>query len=115
VNKASIRKVIIYGNDFWEFYNKQAQKVKDRINWTIRLVSELERIPEKYFKRIIGTELYEIRIISGNNIYRVFCFFDRGNLVVVLNAFQKKSQKTPKNQIERALKLRAEYYEDKKK
>jgi phage-related protein len=115
VDKSNIRKIIFYGDDFWEFYNKQSQKVKDRLNWTIRLVSELDRIPEKYFKHIIGTELYEIRIISGNNIYRVFCFFDRGNLVVVLNAFQKKSQKTPKNQIERALKLRAEYYEDKKK
>ena len=115
MDKSNIRKILIYGDDFWEFYNKQSQKVKDRINWTIRLVSELDRIPEKYFKHIIGTELYEIRIISGNNIYRVYCFFDRGNLVVVLNAFQKKSQKTPKNQIERALKLRAEYYEDKKK
>ena len=96
MHKTSIRKVIIYGNDFWEFYNIQSQKVKDRINWTIRLVSELDRIPDKYLKHIVGTELYEIRIISGNNIYRIFCFFDRGKLIVVLNGFQKKSQRTPK-------------------
>jgi phage-related protein len=95
VDNPTVRKIIIYGEDFWEFYNKQNSKVKDRINWTIRLVFEIRNIPDKYFKHIKGTDLYEIRIISGNNIYRVFCFFDKGNLVVVLNGFQKSLRKLP--------------------
>lgn len=108
-----IRKVSIYGEHFWEFYDKQTQKVKDRINWTIKLVKTVERIPEKYFKNITGTTLYEMRIISGSNIYRIFCFFDKGKLVVVLNGFQKKAQKTPKNEIKLAEKLQKQYYDEK--
>ena len=109
-----VRRVLIYGDDFWEFYNKQQPKVKDRINWTIKLITELKTVPEKYFKHITGTDLYEIRIVQASNVYRVFCFFEKGNLVVILNGFQKKTQKTPKNLIERALKLKAQYYEDQK-
>ena len=108
-----VRQVIIYGNDFWKFYNKQNQKVRDKINWTIKLVQTLERVPEKYFKHIVGTNLYEMRIMSGSNIYRVFCFFDKVKLVVVLNGFQKKTQKTPKNEIKMALKLQTQYYDEK--
>ncbi|MDH5367113.1 MAG: type II toxin-antitoxin system RelE/ParE family toxin [Cyclobacteriaceae bacterium] len=108
-----IRKVIIFGEHFWEFYNKRTQKVKDRINWTIKLIKTVGRISEKYFKNIKGTTLYEMRIISGSNIYRIFCFFDKGRLVVVLNGFQKKSQKTPKNEIKLAERLQKQYYDEK--
>ena len=114
MDTSNVRKVIIYGDDFWKFYNKQTKKVQDKINWTIKLVQTLERIPEKYFKHIVGTTLYEMRILAGSNIYRVFCFFDKGKLVVVLNGFHKKSQKTPKNEIKLALKLQTQYYNDKK-
>ncbi len=63
-----------------------------------------------------GTDgLYEIRVSSGNNIFRIFCFFDEGQLVILLNGFQKKTQKTPKPEIERAKKLKKQYYEDKQK
>ena len=58
-------------------------------------------------------ELYEARIQLGSNIWRVFCFFDNGKLVVLLNGFQKKTQKTPKGEIERALKLKIKYYTEK--
>ena len=108
-----VRKVIIYGDYFWDFYKKQSPKVKERINWTIKLVKSLDRVPEKYFKHIVGTTLYELRVSSGSNIYRVFSFFDKGKLVVVLNGFQKKSQKTPKNEIKLALRLQKEYYDEK--
>ena len=110
-----IRDIIVYGDSFWEFYHKQSEKVKDKINWTIGLVRDLKIIPKQYFKNIQGTDLYEIRVISGNNIYRIFCFFDKGYLVILLNGFQKKSQKTPRNEIELAIKLKIKYYEDKKK
>lgn len=70
-------------------------------------------MPEKYFKHIAGTKgLYEIRIEVCSNIYRIFAFFDKGNLVVLGNGFQKKSQKTPKQEIERALKIMEEYYHE---
>lgn len=58
--------------------------------------------------------LYEARIQLGSNIWRVFCFFDNGKLVILLNGFQKKTQKTPKNEMEKALKLMAKYYTEKK-
>jgi len=109
------RRVIIYGEDYWDFYNKQNQKVKEKINWTIGIVRDFEIIPEKYFKHIEATELYEIRVSSGNNIFRIICFFDQGSLVIILNGFQKKSRKTPKKEIEKAQKLKDRYYEDKKK
>ena len=68
------------------------------------MIEELERIPETYLKHLQNTEgLYEIRVQSGRDIFRIFCFFDEGNLVVTINGFQKKSQKTPKKEIERAL------------
>jgi len=66
-------------------------------------------------KHLTGTNLYEIRFSSGNNIFRIFCFFDKGKLVVLLSGFQKKTQKTPANEIEKALKLKIQYYEDKEK
>ncbi|WP_366143574.1 type II toxin-antitoxin system RelE/ParE family toxin [Flavobacterium sp.] len=59
--------------------------------------------------------LYEARIQQGSNIWRVFCFFDKGKLVILLNGFQKKTQKTPKNEIENALKLMSKYYTEKSK
>ncbi len=113
MNQTAIREIIFYGDDFWVFYDKQSNKVKEKINWTIGLVKCLEVIPEKYFKHIEGTDLYEIRVSFGSNIFRVFCFFDKGKVVIILNGFQKKTQKTPKNEIERALKLKKDYYENK--
>ncbi|WP_339788848.1 type II toxin-antitoxin system RelE/ParE family toxin [uncultured Imperialibacter sp.] len=73
-------------------------------------------IPERFFKHLEGTDgLFEIRIKVGSDIFRVFCFFDKGKLVIVLNGFQKKSQKTPKNEIERAERLMRKYYDEQKR
>jgi phage-related protein len=110
-----IRKVKIYGQDFWLFFNKQNAKVQDRILWVIRLVQEMERVPEKYLKHMEGCDgVYEIRVSSGSNIFRIFCFFDRDQLVILLNGFQKKTQKTPASEIAKAKKLKSQYYEDQK-
>ena len=109
-----IRNVYVYGNNFWDFYNKQNKKVQDKIDWVIGLIRTIEIIPEKYFKHLTGTDgLYEIRISLGSNIFRIFCFFDEGNLIILLNGFQKKTQKTPKNEIKKGEKLKAEYYDNK--
>lgn len=71
-------------------------------------------IPSKYFKHIEGTNgLYEIRIEQSSNIYWIFPFFDSGKLIILGNAFQKKSNKTPKKEIEKALKIMQDYYSEK--
>jgi phage-related protein len=78
------------------------------------LVEELERVPETHLKHLENTDgLYEIRVQFGSDIFRIFCFFDQGKLVVVANGFQKKTQKTPEREIELALKIKAEYESEK--
>jgi phage-related protein len=68
----------------------------------------------KLSKHIENTDgLYEIRVQLGSDIFRIFCFFDQGQLVVLANGFQKKTQKTPKKEIEMALKIKAEYESEK--
>lgn len=109
------RKVIVYGSEFWDFYDTQKRKVQDKIDWVIGLVRTLRMIPEKFFKNIEGEEgLYEIRVKVGSNIFRIFCFFDEGNLVILINGFQKKTEKTPKHEIERAKRLKQRYYEERR-
>ena len=111
---ARIRAIIFYKDYFTDFFVKQRQKVKDKIVWTFDLIEIMDRIPETYLKYLEGTDkLFEIRVQSGNDIFRIFCFFDEGNLIVLANGFQKKTQKTPKQEIEKALKIKTEYYENK--
>ena len=82
----------------------------------IGLVRDLEVVPIKYFKHLEGTNgLFEIRIRFKRLNFRIFCFFDEDKLIVVLQGFQKKTQKTPKNELNKALRLRQEYYETKGK
>ncbi len=107
---AKHRTIIFFKDYFQTFFEKQSPKVKAKIVWTFELIEELQYIPEKYLKHIENTAgLYEVRIQVGSDIFRVFCFFDKGQLVILANGFQKKAQKTPKNEIERALKIKAEY------
>ena len=107
------RVLVFYKDYFFDFFDKQTENVKKKIDWTLLLVKELPIIPDKFFKQIAGTEgLYEIRVKVGNNIYRIFSFFDKGNLVVIANGFQKKTQKTPLNEIERALRIKNEYEDE---
>ena len=114
-NNKKYRTVIFYKDYFEKFFIKQREKVKDKIVWTFELIEELERIPETYLKHLENTDgLYGIRVQSGRDIFRIFCFFDEGKLVVTINGFQKKSQKTPKKEIERALKIRDEYENEKR-
>jgi phage-related protein len=114
-NKNKVRTIIIYKDYFSEFFVKQRQKVKDKIIWTFDLIEELHRVPETYLKHLENTDaLYEIRIQLGSDIFRIFCFFDQGQLVVLANGFQKKTQKTPKKEIDRALKIKEEYFNEKK-
>jgi phage-related protein len=110
------RTIIFYKEYFEKFFVKQTQKVKDKIIWTFILIEEIERVPETYLKHIESTEgLYEIRVKRGRDIYRIFCFFDKGKLVIAANGFQKKTKKTPKKEIEIALRIKQEYNDEHKK
>lgn len=109
------RTIIFYKSYFEEFFATQREKVKDKIIWTLSLIEEIDQVPEMYLKHMENTDgLYEIRIKQGSDIFRIFCFFDKGQLVVVANGFQKKTQKTPKSEIERALKIKHEYESEQK-
>ena len=57
--------------------------------------------------------LFEIRVEFGGDIFRVFCCFDEGSLVILFNGFQKKTQKTPSGEIEKAERLMKESFESK--
>ena len=104
------RKITFYKNYFQDFFSKQTKKVKEKIVWTFDLIEDLQRVPESYLKHLENTDgLYEIRVQFGGDIFRVFCFFEEGQLVVLANGFQKKTQKTPKKEIEMALKIKAAY------
>ncbi|MRM83465.1 type II toxin-antitoxin system RelE/ParE family toxin [Riemerella anatipestifer] len=103
-------------NYFEDFLVEQLTKVQDKIFKIIEAIETLERIPSNYLKHITGTKgLYEARIQLASNIWRVFCFFDNDRLVILLNGFQKKTQKSPKNEIEKAIKLMEEYFNNKRK
>ena len=109
------KRELYFFKDYYEkFYDNQTEKVKRKILWILRIIEDIDRIPELYLKYLKNTSgLYEIRVQVGSNIYRIFCFFDIDNIVVIGHGFQKKSQKTPKQQIERAEQIKNEYYESK--
>jgi phage-related protein len=109
-----IRQIVFHKDYFLDFYNTQTEKVKDKIEHVLFVISVAERIPLKFFKHIEATDgLYEIRIEYNGNIYRIFSCFDEGKLVVLFNGFQKKSQKIPTREIEKALKIKTEYFIEK--
>ncbi len=109
------RKVIAYKNHFLDFYENQTESVQKKIEWTLNLIQITQKVSEKYFKHLEGIKgLYEIRVEVAGNIYRIFSFFDKGNLVVLGNAFQKKTQKTPKQELIMAIKIMEEYQNENK-
>ena len=116
MNEKFLRNIFFYKNYYLDFFEKLSPEVKKKTNWTLQLIATLERVPEKYFKHITGsTGIYEVRVEVGSNIFRIFSFFDKGQLVILVNGFQKKTQKTPKKEIELAEKLKKLYFDEKNK
>ena len=108
------RTAVFYKDYLEQFFVKQNNRVKEKIIWTIRLVEDVEVVPSIYLKSITGTNgIYEIRIQTGSDIFRIFCFFDKENIIVVGNGFQKKTQKTPKNEIIKAIQIKLNYENEK--
>jgi phage-related protein len=109
------RTIIFYEQYFIEFYKSLDDKVKEMVKYVLELIRQVERVPEKFLAPMTGCDgLFEIRVEYQSNIYRIFCCFDQGQLVVLFNSFQKKTQKTPKVEIERAMRLKNEYFQTKK-
>ena len=102
-----------YKNYFWDFYNPLQKKLKDKVDYVLQIIISVERVSTKFFKHI-EDGIYEIRIEYRSDIYRIFSFFDDGKLVILLHGIQKKTQKLPRKEIDRAKKLRRAYYESKK-
>lgn len=113
MTEIKIRETYFYETHFLDFFKKLKPEVQKKIIWTFKLIETIDRVPEKYFKHLTGTTgLYEVRVEVGSDIFRIFSFFDKGKLIVILNGFQKKTQKTPKKEIELAEKLKFQYFEE---
>jgi phage-related protein len=110
------RQIIYFKNYFLDFFDQQTEKVKEKIDHVLFVVTIADRIPRKFFQHLEGTNgVYEIRIEFQGNIYRIFCCFDEGQVVVLFNGFQKKSQKTPSAELDKAVKIMNEYFDEKLK
>lgn len=108
------REIGFYENHFKDFYLQQSLAVRKKIDWTLLLLRNTRILPDKFFKHLTNTDgLWELRISAGSGIFRVFCFFEEGNLIILLGGFQKKTQKTPQSEIKKAEKLMKEYLEGK--
>ncbi len=108
------RKIVFYKNYFIDFYKNLENEVKLKIQFVFELIRQVHIVPSKFLKSISGYDgLFEIRVEYKSNIYRIFCTFDEGKVVVVFNGFQKKSQKTPKQELEKAYRLKSEYFSNK--
>jgi phage-related protein len=110
------RQIIYFKDYFLDFFEQQSEKVKEKIDHVLFVVTVADRIPQKFFSHLEGTNvLYEIRIEFQGNIYRIFCCFDKGNLVVLFNEIHKKSQKTPLKELDKAVKIMNDYFDEKLK
>ena len=105
------RTIVPFKDYFKEFKRTLSKDVLMKIYQVFIYIMSEDIIPVKFLKKIEGVkDLYEIRIEHNGNIYRIFCCFDDGNLVILFNAFQKKTQKTPTSEIERAIRIKEEYF-----
>lgn len=109
------RNLILYKDYFNDFYSALSSEVAKKTDYVLQIIMTEDRIPIKYFRHIEGIkDLYEIRIENAGNIYRIFCCLDEGQIVVLFNGFQKKTQRTPLKQIKQARKIMNEYFKEKK-
>ena len=112
----NVREIIFYKDYFDDFFKSLNEKLQAKIDEVLFAITILERVPTKFLKNIEGIKgLFEIRVEFESNIYRIFCCFDKGNLVVLFNGFQKKSQKTPPSELKKAKSIMETYFNDFKK
>ncbi len=104
------REIIAFGDYYTDFMSGLSEKEQLKVRKSLLLFSSVERMPYHYIKHI-RAGVYEFRVGLGNNIFRLFFIYDGEKIVVLLNGFRKKTQKTPKREIDKAIKLKHEYYE----
>ena len=108
------RKIRAYKNYFTDFISSLSEVEARKVFYVLDMLKMQDRLSTKFVKHI-EDGIYELRAEHGGNIFRVFFIFDEGNMVLLFNGFQKKSQKTPRKEIEQAIKLMIEYYAEKGK
>lgn len=108
-----LRSLVFYRQHFKEFYADLDEKVKDKVDLGLYHLQYTRQIPSKFIGSTKDKNLFYLRIKHASNIYRIFFCYDEGKLVIIFNGFQKKTQKTPKTQIERALRIKKQYFDEK--
>ncbi|NQT76203.1 MAG: type II toxin-antitoxin system RelE/ParE family toxin [Bacteroidetes bacterium] len=108
-----MREITFYTDDFIRFYESLDLKTQRKIDFILNIIRFEKQVPKKFFKHLKGTNgIYEIRIMVAQGSIRILSFFDKGNLIILINCFNKKTRKIPAKEIKRAIKLRHEYFED---
>ena len=107
-----MKKIITYKNYFAEFMDKLSELERKKIQRALSLFKAEDKIPSHYIK-FIRDRVYEFPVACRNNELRIFFIYDGENVVVLFNCFRKKTQKTPDNEIKKAINLKKEYYEAK--
>ena len=97
-----------------DFLDSLPGKVVQKIAWVLEILEQQGMLPSTYFKKLVNTEIWECRIQQGSNIYRIFCFFDKGSIIILTHGFIKKTQKTPIDEIKRAEEYRSDYLKRRK-
>jgi phage-related protein len=115
-----MRTIIFYKFDSGEcpvadFLDQLTSKQAQKVAWVLQLVEELDVVPVTYFKKLVNTDnIWEVRVQIGNDILRFLGFLDDGNFVVLTNGFQKKTQKTPRPEIDIAESRKRDYFQRKR-
>ena len=110
-----LRLVVFYKSYFRSFFDKQTDKVKDKIDLGLYYLQYIKTIPTKYIGSTEHSNLLYLRIKQGSDIYRIFFCYDKNKVVVLMNGFQKKTDKLPEKEIAIALKIKKEYFDEKEK
>ncbi|MBE6341138.1 MAG: type II toxin-antitoxin system RelE/ParE family toxin [Bacteroidales bacterium] len=103
------RRILYYKTYFIDFFNSLNDGAKRKVAYVLDVLKTQQR-PNQNFVKYLREGVYELRAQYDGNIYRMFFIFDEGNIVMLFNGFQKKTQKTSSSEIEKAIKLKDEYY-----
>jgi phage-related protein len=115
-----VREIIFYKTEGGEspiekFLDALSAKQAKKVTWVLQIVETMEIVPVQYFKKLDGTDdIWEIRIDFGGDTFRLFGFFDKGNLIILTNGFAKKTQKAPVSEINLAEQRKKDYQSRKK-
>ena len=107
------RKILYFKNYFLSFYRTLTEGAQKKFDYSLAMLKIQERISERFVK-YIREGIFEVRASHDGNVYRAFFIFDEGNVVLLFNGFQKKTQKTPESEIKKAIQIKNEYYAGKK-